>query len=42
SAENDNSASEPKISEIIEGEENNNGQIFPPLVRSKRFCDKNA
>ncbi|CAG8507521.1 24739_t:CDS:2 [Gigaspora margarita] len=36
------SASEPKISEINEGEENNNnGQIFPSLVRSNRFYDKN-
>ncbi|CAG8775276.1 15254_t:CDS:2, partial [Dentiscutata erythropus] len=36
------SASEPKISEINEGEENNNnGQIFPTLVRSNHFYDKN-
>ncbi|CAG8459302.1 27162_t:CDS:2 [Gigaspora margarita] len=34
------SASEPKISEINEGEENNNGQIIPPLIQSNRFYDK--
>ncbi|CAG8550182.1 12566_t:CDS:2 [Dentiscutata heterogama] len=34
------SASEPKISEINEGEGNNNGQIVPPLVRSAHFYDK--